>query len=42
MEKKTYSNLVVSSAPHIVTNLDTSRTMAMVILALVPSLLVSI
>ena len=42
MEKKTYNNLVVSSAPHIVSNMDTSRIMMMVILALVPSLLVSI
>ena len=42
MEKKTYSNLVVSSAPHIVSNMDTSRIMMMVILALMPSLLVSI
>jgi len=42
MEKKTYSNLVVSSAPHIVSNMDTSRIMLMVILALVPSLFVSV
>lgn len=42
MEKKTYSNLVVSSAPHIVSNMDTSRIMLMVILALVPSLIVSV
>ena len=42
MEKKTYSNLVVSSAPHIVSNVDTTRIMAMVIMALIPSLLVSI
>lgn len=42
MEKKTYNNLVVSSAPHIVSNMDTSRIMMMVILALVPSLLVSV
>ena len=41
MEKKTYSNLVVSSAPHIVSNVDTTRIMAMVIMALIPSLLVS-
>ena len=41
MDKKFYNNLVVSSAPHIVTNMDTTRIMAMVILALVPSLLVS-
>ena len=42
MEKKTYSNLVVSSAPHIVSNVDTTRIMAMVIMALIPSLLVCI
>lgn len=42
MEKKTYSNLVVSSAPHIVSNVDTTRIMTMVIMALIPSLLVSI
>ena len=42
MEKKTYSNLVVSSAPHIVSNVETTRIMAMVIMALIPSLLVSI
>ncbi|MCI6011642.1 MAG: RnfABCDGE type electron transport complex subunit D [Firmicutes bacterium] len=41
MDKKTYNNLVVSSSPHIVTNMDTSRTMATVMIALVPSLLVS-
>ena len=42
MEKKTYSNLVVSSAPHIVSNVDTTRIMAMVIMALVPSFLVGV
>lgn len=42
MEKKTYSNLVVSSAPHIVSSVDTSRIMAMVLLAMVPSLVVSV
>ena len=42
MEKKTYSNLVVSSAPHIVSNIDTTRIMAMVVMALIPSFLVSI
>ena len=41
MDKKFYNNLAVSSAPHLVTALDTSKTMMMVILALVPSLLVS-
>lgn len=42
MENKYYNNLAVSSAPHLVTSLDTQKTMAMVILALVPSFLVSI
>ena len=42
MDKKTYSNLVVSSAPHIVSPVDTSKIMAMVIMALLPSLLVSV
>ena len=42
MEKKTYSNLVVSSAPHIASPVDTSKIMAMVIMALLPSLLVSV
>lgn len=42
MDKTYYNNLTVSSAPHLVTTLDTSKTMAMVILALVPSFLVSI
>lgn len=41
MDNKTYNNLLVSSAPHIVTNLDTTKTMAMVLIAMVPSLLVS-
>lgn len=41
MDKKTYSNLVVSSAPHIVSNMDTSRIMLMVLIGLAPSLLVS-
>lgn len=41
MDKKFYNNLVVSSSPHIVTNMDTTKIMSMVILALVPSLLVS-
>lgn len=42
MDKKTYyGNLAVSSAPHLVTGLDTSKTMAMVLIALVPALLVS-
>lgn len=38
MDKKYYSNLTVSSAPHLVTALDTQKTMLMVILALVPAL----
>ena len=42
MDKKTYNNLVVSSAPHLVTNMDTSRIMLLVVMALVPSFLTSI
>ena len=42
MDKKYYDNLVVSSAPHLVTNLDTRKTMLMVIGALIPSFGVSI
>ena len=42
MDKKTYSNLVVSSAPHLVTNMDTSKIMLMVLIGLAPSFLVSI
>lgn len=42
MDNKYYSNLSVSSAPHIVTSMDTTRTMAMVLIALAPSFLVSI
>lgn len=38
MDKKTYSNLVVSSAPHIVTNADTSYIMKQVMIAMVPAL----
>ena len=41
MDKKFYNNLIVSSSPHIVTNMDTTKIMSMVILAMVPSLLVS-
>ena len=37
MDKKYYDNLVVSTAPHLVTNLDTRKTMLMVIIALIPS-----
>ena len=42
MDKKTYSNLVESSAPHLVTNVDTTRIMRMVLIGLAPSFLVSI
>lgn len=43
MDNKTYyNNLAVSSAPHLVTTMDTTKTMAMVLIALVPSFLVSI
>lgn len=42
MEKKYYDNLVVSSAPHLVGNLDTRKIMGVVLLALVPSLGVGI
>lgn len=42
MEKKTYNNLIVSSAPHIVSNVDTTKIMAMVLMAMVPSFLVSV
>jgi len=41
MDVKTYSNLTVSSSPHLVTKLDTQKTMMWVLIALVPSLLVS-
>lgn len=41
MENKVYDNLVVSSAPHFVSEVDTTRIMASVILALVPAFLVS-
>ncbi len=41
MEKKFYDNLIVSSSPHLVTSMDTQKTMLMVILALLPSLAVS-
>ena len=39
--EKTYSNLTVSSSPHLVTKLDTQKTMMWVLIALAPSLLVS-
>lgn len=41
MENKAYDNLVVSAAPHFVSEVDTSRIMGAVILALVPAFLVS-
>ena len=41
MDKKYYNNLAVSSAPHLVSAMDTSKTMLMVIIALLPSLVVS-
>lgn len=41
MEEKYFNNLSVSSAPHIVTGLDTQKTMLYVLIALIPSLLVS-
>lgn len=42
MGKNYKTNLIVSSSPHIVTAMDTQKTMAMVLLALLPSFLVSI
>ena len=42
MDKKTYRNLVVSSAPHLVTSMDTTKIMLMVLIGLAPSFLVSI
>lgn len=42
MENQYYDNLTVSSSPHLVTGLDTRKTMMMVLIALVPSFLVSI
>lgn len=41
MDKKYYGNLIVSASPHLVTAMDTQKTMLMVLIALVPSLLVS-
>ena len=41
MDVQNYSNLTVSSSPHLVTKLDTQKTMMWVLIALVPSLLVS-
>lgn len=42
MEQKYHDNLVVSSAPHLVSNVDTTKIMGMVLLALAPSFCVSI
>ena len=42
MDKKFHDNLIVSSAPHIVTESDTTRLMGSVLLALLPALLASI
>ncbi len=42
MDKKFHNNLIVSSAPHIVTESDTTRLMGTVILALMPSLIASV
>ena len=39
--EKTYSNLTVSSSPHLVTKLDTQKTMMWVLIALAPSLVMS-
>ena len=39
---KMYSNLTVSASPHMVTGLDTRKTMMTVLMAMVPSFLVSI
>ncbi len=41
MEQQYYDNLMVSSAPHLVTKLDTQKTMMYVLIALVPALIVS-
>ena len=41
MERQYYDNLTVSSSPHIVTKLDTQKTMMWVLIALAPSLIVS-
>lgn len=41
MDKKTYNNLLVSASPHLITSMDTQKTMLMVIIALLPSLVVS-
>lgn len=41
MDKKAYNNLAVSSAPHLVTDLDTTKVMGLVMAALAPSVIVS-
>lgn len=41
MDKKYYDNLIVSASPHLVTAMDTQKTMLMVLIALLPSLCVS-
>ncbi|MDD6155109.1 MAG: RnfABCDGE type electron transport complex subunit D [Eubacteriales bacterium] len=42
MDSKVYDQLTVSSSPHIVTKLDTRRTMMMVLIALCPAFIASI
>ncbi len=42
MDNKYYNNLAVSSAPHLVSSMDTAKTMQLVLIAMVPSFLVSI
>lgn len=42
MDKKFHTNLVVSSAPHIVTDSDTTRLMGTVLLALAPAFIASV
>ena len=42
MDNKFYNNLTVSSSPHLVTSLDTSKTMLMVLIALAPAFIMSV
>jgi len=42
MERQYHDNLIVSSAPHAVSNVDTTKVMGTVLLALVPAFLVGI
>ena len=42
MDKKIHDNLLVTPAPHIVTNMDTTRIMMMVLIGLAPSFLASV